>query len=306
LLEENDDDGSTDPGYASYHGFRTTDSNVMIRPQAAGDYFVRISNTKGTSGPRTVYRLSRIARAGRPDFRLRHYPDSVPIWGPGTTAALQVRVDWLSNPNFDIDLAIEGLPKGWKSSTASALGLTKERPQNRYKDRVFLTITAPNDVAIGTTLPFQVVGRVKRDGETIERISYPLTWLCTSDTGFFRVAPQSRVAVAKSQGPWLESTINELTIKQGEKTTIPVRVHGASDLKEMPLVVNLANSIKCNIGTPANYPIKDGIATVPLVDTANLPIGIFAVTVAQTWRSDIRIGMPGPCTPIIKLIVRPK
>lgn len=306
LLIENDDGGRVDPGFASYHGFRTTDSCILFRPPEAGEYFAKITDTGGSFGPRAVYRLSRSQQTGKPDFRLRHYPDGVPVWGPGSTAALQVRVDWLTYPNFDIDLSIEGLPEGWTGSSATALGFSKERPQNRHKDRIFLTITAPPDASVGTVVPFRVTGRVKHEGEAVERISYPLTWLYTSDMGFFRVASQSRAAVAESKGPWLETMVSELTIKQGEETTIPVRIHSEAEVSEMPLVVNLAEGIRCNLGTPGPVPVKDGIAHVPLVDTARLPVGDLAITVAQTWRSDIRVGMPGPCTSIIRLHVQPK
>lgn len=128
----------------------------------------------------------------------------------------------------------------------------------------------------------------------------------SSDTGFFRVAPQSRAAVASPNGPWLESTISELTIKQGDNATIPVRVHGGDDINEMPLVVNIATGIKCNLGNPVTLPVRNGIASVPLTATDKLPIGTFYVTVAQTWRSDIRIGMPGPCTSAIPIHVKPR
>ena len=94
--------------------------------------------------------------------------------------------------------------------------------------------------------------------------------------------------------------------QQGENATIPVRVHGAAELKEIPLVVNLAKGIQCNVGTPTTLPIKNGIAEVPLVNTGELPIGTWAIMVAQSWRSDIRVGMPGPCTSIIQLHVQPK
>lgn len=305
-LAENDDDRSTDPGFASYHDFHTTDSGLLFRPERAGEYFVRVTDNNGGHGPRAVYRLAMSRYAGTPEFQLRHYPDAVPIWGPGSTAALQVRVDRIAYMKKDIALSIEGLPKGWKGSTAVALGVTNERPKNPHKDRIFLTITAPADAEVGTVVPFRVVGRVETEGRTIERVSWPLTWFYTSDTGFFRITQQARAAVANPNGPWLEATIDELTIKQGEETSIPVRIHGAENLKEIPLVVNLAESIKCNLGTPTTVPINDGIARVPLVDTARLPIGTFAITVAQTWRSDIRVGMPGPCTSIIKLRVRSK
>lgn len=307
LLSENDDDGSIGPGFAAYHDFNTTDSGLVFQPKTSGDYYVRVTNSNGTSGSRAVYRLSMKRYGTKPRFALRHFPDAVPIWGPGSTAGLTVRVDWMSSRNFDIDLSIEGLPDGWKGSQAKALGTTKERPKNPYQDRVFLTITAPKDVPVGTTVPFRVVGRVKHKGEVIERVAYPLTWFRTSDTGFFRVAPQAYTTVAKPRDLWLESMIKELTITQGETAKIPVRVHGAANAKEVPLVVNLAEGIKCNLGTPVNIPLsKDGIVNVPLVNTSKIPVGTFAITVAQTWRSDIRVGAPGPCTPIIQLHVRSK
>ena len=148
---------------------------------------------------------------------------------------------------------------------------------------------------------------------TIERTSIPLSLFYTSDTGFFRVSPVSRVAVAKSQGPWLEAITSEITIPAGGAATIPVKVLGAGDVKEMPIVVNIATAgVAGVLTTPQNLPIKlsedgkTGVVEVPIKLAPEIYPGTYGITIAQTWRSDIRIGMPGPCTSLIKLTVTAK
>ena len=84
------------------------------------------------------------------------------------------------------------------------------------------------------------------------------------------------------------------------------KVHGAGDLKVMPLVVNLASvGVACGLVTPQNLPIVDGQVTVPITLNPEVPPGVFSIMVAHTWRSDIRTGVPGPCTQAIKLHVLP-
>ncbi|HND54209.1 MAG TPA: PPC domain-containing protein, partial [Pirellulaceae bacterium] len=302
LVAENDDDATIDPGYESIHDFKTTDSRILLTAPKSGDYWIRVGEQSGNHGPRAVYRLS--IHEAVPDFQLRHFPDAVPVWGPGSTAAVLVKIDRLAGCNDEIELTIEGLDPKWRSSKTVSLGTTPERPLNQYQSKMFLTVTAPDDAPLGSTAEFRIVGRMKRDGRTIERRSWPITLFYTSDTGFFRVSPAARVAVAKSQGPWLEAITTEITTTPGGKTTIPVRVRGAEGLKEMPLVVNLiAAGVGCGITTPQNLPIVDGRVDVPLTLPPEIPPGEFGIVVAQTWRSDIRVGMPGPCTPLIKLRV---
>lgn len=305
LLLENDDE-AFDPNYESYHDFKTTDSKLVFTAPAAGEYFVRVTDQTGVHGPRAVYRLT--VQEDRPDFRVTHFPDAVPIWGPGSTAGILVRIDRFSGFNDDVEISVLGLPPGWTSKSATSLGSTPERPYNTYQFKVFLTLTAPPDAVPGTAFPFRIVGRSQRaDGSQVEHASQPLNLFFTSDTGFFRASPLSRVAVAKSQGPWLEAITKELEIPRGGAGKIVVKVHGApAELKEMPIVVNLATAgVACGLTTPRNLPILNGQVEVPLSLGAELPPGVYGITVAQTWRSDIRIGMPGPCTELIKLSVVP-
>ncbi|MDB5391319.1 MAG: peptidase domain protein [Planctomycetaceae bacterium] len=304
LLIESDDEGF-DPGYESYHDFKTTDSKLSFSAPAAGDYFIKVTEQSGVNGPRAVYRLT--VQPERPEFRLSHFPDAVPIWGPGSTACVLVRIDRFSGFNEDVELTVEGLPSGWSSSSATSLATKPERPFNTYQFKVFLTITAPSDATVATSVPFRIVGRVKRaDGTTLEHASIPLTLFYSSDTGFFRASPISRVTIAKSQGPWLEAVTSEISIPQGGSGNVIVKVHGAGDVKEMPIVVNLATAgVACGLTTPRNLPIVNGQVEVPLRLPAEVLPGTYGVTVAQTWRSDIRIGMPGPCTRLIKMTVVP-
>lgn len=305
MLAENDDDPH-DPEYESFHHFRTTDSKLLFTVPAAGEFFVKLTEQSGLSGPRAVYRLS--VSEAKPDFHVRHFPDAVPIWGPGSTAAVVVKVDHLADFNDDVECSIAGLPAGWKSSSAVSLGRKPERFYNNYQRKVFLTITAPADAPIATVVPFRVIGRAKRGEEVIEHRSWPLTLFYTSDIGFFRASQQTRAAIAKPQGPWLElANVTEIKVKPSGTATLPVKILGAAaDLKAMPIVINLAtNGVAAGLVTPQNVPIKDGLAQVPLKIPAEMPIGTFHIVAAQTWSSDIRVGMPGPCTPPVKLVVEP-
>jgi len=302
LLAENDDE-SFDPSYEQYHDFKTTDSKLNFTAPVTGEFFVKVIEQSGESGPRSVYRMT--VEEDAPYFRLTHFPDAVPVWGPGSTSCLLVRVDRLSGCDDDVELSVEGLPTGWSSASATSFAARSDRSYIGHQMRVFLSITAPADAVPGTTFPIRVVGRAKRgDGKAVECTSLPLTLFFTSDTGFFRASPVSRVGVAKPQGPWLHSLVKEVSIPQGGEATVLVQVLGAGELKQMPIAVNAAtNGVACVLTTPQNLPIINGQVEVPVKLGPELPPGTYTITFAQTWGGDIRVGMPGPCTPMVKLNV---
>ncbi len=303
LLVENDDD-PFGPAYESHHDYLTTDSKLVFEAPAAGEFFVKVTDQSGAYGPQAMYRLS--VQEDRPDFRLLHFLDGVPIWGPGSSACMIVRVIRESGFNEDIEVSVVGLPAGWSSKSATSLGSTAERRDVTYQYRVFLTLTAPADAPPGTHVPYRIVGRAKRpDGTQLEHASLPMTLFYSGDVGFFRASPLSRAVVAKPQGPWLESVTKELTIPREGTGKIVVKVHGAAaDLKEISVVVNLASvGIGCGQTTPRKLPIVNGEIEVPCTIRPDLAPGTYGITVAQSWLSDIRGGMPGPCTELIKLTV---
>ncbi|MBI5761303.1 MAG: PPC domain-containing protein [Planctomycetales bacterium] len=305
---ENDDGFATD--YMFYFDFLAFDSQLTFSAPATGEYFVKVSEQSGTSGPRTVYRLT--VRPTEPDFVLEQFPDNVPIWGPGTTAALHVKVQWLYGAfTGDVELSVEGLPPGWTGSRAVSLGSQGDRAGNSwynyYGRSVFLTITAPPDAIVGTHVPFRVVGRAEHSGRKIERMAKTMSLYYSSDIGFFRLTPTSRVVVTKPQGPWLSNPPAMVTSKPGGTVQIPVRVHELGAETQLGLVLNLANmGVGVGPQAPKIVPIQDGIATLPFTLPDHLPPGDLTITVARTWRSDIRVGMPGPCTPVFTLRVEPK
>lgn len=305
LIAENDDEGR-EPGYESYHDFKTTDSRLDVTAPARGTYFLRVSDQNGTSGVRATYRLT--STLAPSSYCVSHFPDAVPIWGPGSTACLLARIDRDDDFQEDVEVRVVDLPEGWKSSAAISLGRTPQRFYNNYQNKVFLTITAPSDAPVGTCVPFRVVAQSRprhpATQPSITAHSRPLTLFYTSDTGFFRMSPQSRVAIARPQGPWLESATGSRTLAPGDETTLDIRVQNAAALTSLPVVVSLAtNGIACGLTTPQSLPIKAGMISVPVKLPADMPVGDFGVTVAQSWRNDIRVGMPGPCTPLIRLNV---
>src|SRR5690606_3346475 len=143
-------------------------------PKTDGEYFVRLSENTGAAGDRAVYRLT-VSEAA-PDFRMYAWPDGVPVWGPGTTSGFVVKVERFPVLPSDVEISIEGLPPGWTGSTTFSLGNRPDRPVTYHDLHVFLTITAPADAAVGTVVPFRVVGRATHDGRTLERTAQPLTF----------------------------------------------------------------------------------------------------------------------------------
>lgn len=303
IIAENDDDPAQS-GYESIHDYQTTDSKLKFTPEQSGDHWLEVRQQGEVFGPRAVYRL--IAGPMEPDIELIHFPDGVPIWGPGSTAAFLVKLE-RTRVFSDVELSVEGLPEGWIGSKSVFLGKSRERSVNPHDSKAFLTITAPSDARPGDVAKFHVVGRaIQKDGPPIVRRALPLTLFYTSDTGFFRVTPQPYAAVAMPQGPWLEAITSEIEVVHGGSTKIPVRVCGEA-VSEMAVNVNLANSgVACGVGPPQTLPVRNGQIEVPLKLNEQTPPGTFGIVVAGSWRSDIRAGMPGPCTSLIQLHVRPK
>lgn len=295
------DDMAHLPG-ESPHDFEAFDSKLLFAPKAAGEYFVRVSEQTGAGGPRAVYRLS--VYPHEPGFQLYQWPDAVPIWGPGSTASFVVKVERTPGLTEDIELTVEDLPAGWTGSQTLSLGNTPQRPVLQHGLRVFLTITAPADAPIGALAPFRIVGRARVGDKTLERTAQPLTMYMTGDRGQYRPTPQARAAVAEWKGPWLEADAQELTVTRDGTVSLSIKAHQTGEAKSLPVVVNLTtNGVRCNLCAPQTLPIVDGRVDVMVKPEENFPLGTHGICVALGWGSDIRTGMPGPCTRLIKLHV---
>jgi hypothetical protein len=300
-LAENDDGFPLD--YVSMHDYRVSDSRLSFTPAAASDYFVRVSDQSGGGGQRAVYRLT--VKPQEPDFELYLYPDGVPVWGPGTTAALLVKVDRFDQMNGDIAISIEGLPAGWSSSQAVSRSRGSAPPQDPLP-YLFLTLTAPADAKPGDVLPLRVVGRAQIKGREVRKTARALTWYYTSDTGFFRLSPLARAVVTQPRAPALASPQLAYSAKPGATIDIPVQIAGAGDAGQIDLTADMATAgVATALGVPQTVVLRDGKGVLPLRIPDHLRPGQYGITVSLRWRSDIRIGMPGPCTPLLQLEVPP-
>lgn len=307
-LGENDDGFALD--YMSIHDFQTPDSLFHnFAAPADGDYLLKVTEQTGSGGPRAVYRLS--ARAAVPDFNLEMFPDGVPVWGPGSSAGFVVRINREYGLDSDIELSIEGLPTGWTGSSVTVQTAAPGKPPSNfyvyYGARAFLTVTAPPDAPVGAMTTLRVVGKTTHNGRALERIAQPLTLYYSSDIGFFRVAPVARAIVCTPRWSWLSAPGVSLSGKAGDVLEIPLVVHEQEKKEEgVNLVINLATAgVACALNPPGVVPIREGKTSVTLKIPAELPPGPYGITVARSWQSDIRAGMPAPSTPLIPLRVLP-
>jgi len=177
------------------------------------------------------------------------------------------------------------------------MGGTTPRP------RAYMTITAPPTAALGDMVEFRVVGRAKAGDGVVECTAQPLTAYMGSDRQICRVSPTLRAVVARDLGLRLAAEVRELTVPQGQKGEVAVRVDAASAIDVLPVSVNLAGTgFKANLGVQQKLPVKDGAVRVPIA-CDNLPAGRYAIVVALAWDSETRKGRPGPCTEVILLNV---
>ena len=287
------------------HDYRSMDSRLTFAAPAAGDYFVRITDQAGSFGPRAVYRLT--ASLAEPDFALWLHPDDVPVWGPGSTSAMVVKINRFDGLGGDIKLSLECLPPGWIGSENVAAGPQSALPNPYPSMHHFLTITAPPDAKPCDYVPLKIVGRAEVNGKSIERMIQPLTLYYSSDVGLFRMTPVARAAVAKAQTPWLSTDVKEISVPLKGKFDIPVTIHNAGDLKTIELTAQMATSgVACALSPPQAVAIDGGKAVLPVTLPENITYpGAYGITVALRWGSDIRGGMPGPCTQLIRMNVLP-
>jgi hypothetical protein len=298
-LAENDDGFAID--YISMHDYRSTDSRLSFDAPSTGDYFIRVSDQAGAAGPRAVYRLTAAPR--QPHFDVYLYPDGVPIWGPGTTAAFLVKVDRFDKMDGDIKLTIEDLPAGWIGSETVCRGPASVPPQTSLP-YYLLTLTAPPNATPATVVPLRVVGQAVVNGQTMRQAARSLTWYYTSDIGLFRLSGEARAVVTTPRAPALRCMTSMLVLKRGTTLEVPVEVTGMTPIDQLDMTADLAiAAVATGLGPPQNVKLSGGRGILPVKVPNHVGPGKYGITISLRWRSDIRIGMPGPCTPLLSLDV---
>lgn len=290
------------------HDFASSDSWLAWTAPQPGTYFVRASNQGNGAGNSAIYRLS--LQPLRPDFMLFQWPDAVPIWGPGTTATGLVNVMSHGGWNSDLELQVTGLPEGWKSSPTfvPAKSFAIYGGSN-YGVKALISITAPADAPLGTTVAFQVIGRGLHEGKLVERRAQPTTLIGNShnDRMHLRFSQQSRAVVCAKLDSWLETATTELTVVHGQKVEIPVTLHRVPASKSQIGVTVDGQTVAASCAWIAPFALRadQSEVRVPFQVSAEQPPGTYSVVVSRSWASDIRSGRPGPCTQTIKLTVLP-
>ena len=105
LYYSNDDDGEREIG---------SDSRLQFTAPADSEYLVRVTDTRGYSGPQLAYRL--IAREAKHDFTVRLNNPTLTI-SPGSAQEFSYTVDRVDGFDDDITVEISGMPEGFYAST---------------------------------------------------------------------------------------------------------------------------------------------------------------------------------------------
>ncbi len=311
-IVDNDDGRGFGAGVRASHDFFSTDSWLPFTAPAAGEYTIRVRDQSGAEGPRAVYCLS--ITPLEPEFELHVWPDAVPVWGAGSTAAVVVEAVQWGGVDQDMEIAIEGLPEGWQGSKTNWPASYYRGYGEGYTLKHLLTITAPASAAQETVAPFRVVGRTKvidkaGNEKTIEReaIYFTLYGNSHNDGMIYRRSDIARAAVATPLDAVLATPAKEITVVKGSVAEIPVSI-SRSEGKSGPigLVVN-GPTVAVGVGwqPPVSLTGAEREFTVKLPTAEILP-GTYGITVSRAWSSDLRGGRPGPCTPIIMLKVVPE
>jgi hypothetical protein len=293
LLQSNDDllPAERDRLY----DFQTFDSQITFVARKAGDYYLRVSEQTGAAGPRAVYHLE-VAEPAM-EISAMAWPDGVPVWGPGGTAAFLVTLD-RRGAKCDVELNVEGLPTGWTAPKVLAAA-------DVNRARVLMTVTAPATAKVGDIAEFQIMATSRDAAGTRTVPVQALTdYMSDDDRELCRWSPKMRAVVARDVGLRLAAKSPELRVPAGGRGELEVRVEGASG-NEFAASVNLAtDGIQLALSPPQKLPLAGGVIRVA-IPCESLAPGIYPIVVAQAWGSETRIGMPGPCTSIVHLHVEP-
>ena len=105
LYYANDDDGERELG---------VDSRLQFIAPADGEYLVRVTDTRGYSGERFVYRLT--IRESHPDFKVT-LKEATPTISPGSGQEFSLSVDRIDGFDGDIVVDFNNVPIGFKVSS---------------------------------------------------------------------------------------------------------------------------------------------------------------------------------------------
>lgn len=265
------------PEIMSPQFFTRTDDPPRFRfvPPADGEYAVLVMSKFGftEAGPRYLYQL-RIA-AERPDFRIVAMPpsplspDSVSV-GQGGHQALTLFVDRRDGFNGEIALSAGKLPAGVSMRPQSI-------PAGAKQGAVVLGAAAD---APHSTEGIQLFASATINGQKVVREirAASITWpVIQPNTPTITRMDREIVLAVRDKPPFtLAANLDKITVKQGERISIPVKLTRQADFKATVNVAALALPPGYGMQAVTFTPGKDTI-TVNLDAKPNAPPGIFTL-----------------------------
>jgi hypothetical protein len=295
-----------DPDTLHPSGFYTRNTDppaYTFKAPEDGKYLVMVSCREANilNGPRTAYRL-RISPP-RPDFRAvvmpysRHFPTGSTAW-QGSVQAYDVLVHRLDGFNGSVTVAAEGLPAG---VTAKPVHIG---PNTRWGMLVLdvkpdaaaftgpITVKATGTTPAGVklirearpaTVTWGINTQQQQNVPVVSRLDQALILAVRPEKGLFTMTPDVANATQKVNGKD-EKVAAPLTVKQGEKLTVPVKVNWSSADKQ-PVVLSLeamapnqqASPVTAQFPTQPTKEKPEGVVSIDV--KANAPPGTYSVVV---------------------------
>jgi hypothetical protein len=298
--------GELDDDQESLHpfGFYTRSSDpppYKFTAPEDGKFLIMVGcrETGIMNGPRTAYRL-RVSPA-KPDFRAvimpysRHFQTGSSLW-QGGSEAYDVLVHRIDGYAGSVTVTAEGLPAG---VTAKPLHIG---PNTRWGMLVLnaapnaapstgpITVKATGTGANGTQLVREVrpatvtwgINTMQSNVPVIARLDQSLVLAVRPEKGIFTIAPDTTNATIKVNGKD-EKLPLPLTMKQGEKVTVPIKVNWVSpDKQPVALTVEPTSPSPQTMPVTAQLPVqptKEKPESVANVDVkSNAPPGTYSIS----------------------------
>jgi hypothetical protein len=265
---------------------RTTDPpRYRFVAPADGSFQLQVQAVDGDTraGPRHLYRL----RLGpdRPDFRLiglhqaENRPDTC-LLRRGGQAYFQVLAWRLDGWNGPITLTAEGLPPG-VTCPPQVLGPA-------LKETILVFSSAADAKPIAGEI--KIKGTATINGQTVVRELRPagITWPVQPGVGIPPVCrlEQSTVLAVRDPAPFSVSlALDKAVLVHGDKANLTVKLTRIWPDFKVPLqlvAVDLPQGLVVNNNQPATIAPNAASVTVPVVANANIPPGIYNVTLRGT------------------------
>ena len=297
-LARNDDGQFTFTPTANRSDSLSGDPWLEFVAPAPGRYYFSVRDVGDRGGEGCVYRATVTRR--EPSFRLYTGYDTPQVKGPGSAAALVVRIQRWGGFSGEVRVRPLDLPVGWEGSEGIINGIAA----NRNPESTIITLRPPPDAPVGTVVPFRVEGVATINGESRRVLADAITHFGqNSDHSIFRPADTLRVCVTPQDDFQVRARQTEFTAAPGQRVMVPVTIDRAPGYTgEVGLVATRGNQLF--FGAPVTIPKGAVEAEVPVPIPTDAPPGRYTFTLVRPIYGDLRLDKPSVCTQLIAVDVK--